>query len=226
MRTHFFLAVEPKATKSLVRGLFLCFAVAALPAAWGQAWEVGGAVGGGFYTSQDLTSPTGTASASIRPNLAASFWAGGFSRRKLGGELRYDYQMGDLHLSGGGTSASFSARTQAVHYDLLWSFFGHDSRVQPFVAAGAGVKIYQGTGTQVVYQPLSNVALLTQAQDLTPLVSAGGGIKFKIAPHVNFRVEVHDYLTPFPKQVITPITGKTPGWLEDFVPMAGLAYVF
>ncbi len=57
---------------------------------------------------------------------------------------------------------------------------------------------------QVVYQPLSNFALLTQAQDLTPLVSAGGGVKIQLAPHVQLRAELHDYLTPFPKQVITP----------------------
>lgn len=200
--------------------------IAVLPAAWGQQWEVGGVVGWGFYTSQNVTSATGTASASIQPNVSASFWIDGFSHRKFGGEVRYDYGMGDLHLSGGGTSASFAARSQALHYDLLWSFLGNEAPVQPFVAAGAGIKIYQGTGTQVLYQPLSNVALLTQTKDLTPLASAGVGLKIKIAPHVNLRVDVHDYLTPFPKQVITPVTGKTPGWLQDFVPAAGLAFTF
>ena len=35
-------------------------------------------------------------------------------------------------------------------------------------------------------------------------MSAGGGVKVQLAPHLQLRVELHDYLTPFPKQVITP----------------------
>jgi hypothetical protein len=210
----------------LAQMLVVCASLAAVPAAWGQKWEIGGAVGGGFYTSQDITAPTGSASASIQPNLMGSVWVGSTGTGHWGGELRYDYGMGDLHLSGSGTSASFAARSQAIHYDLLWHFLGSEAAVQPFVAAGAGIKIYTGTGTQVLYQPLSNVALLTQAQDLTPMASVGGGLKFKLAPHVNLRLEIHDYLTPFPKQVITPVTGKTPGWLQDFVPAAGIAFEF
>lgn len=210
----------------LARMLVVCAGVAAVPAAWGQKWEIGGAAGGGFYTSQDVTAPTGSASASIQPNLMGSIWLGNTGSGHWGGELRYDYGMGDLHLSGSGSSASFAAHSQAIHYDLLWHFFGSEAPVQPFVAGGAGIKIYTGTGTQVVFQPLSNVALLTQARDLTPLVSAGAGLKFKLLPHVNLRLEIHDYLTPFPKQVITPVSGKTPGWLQEFVPAAGLAFEF
>ena len=93
------------------------------------------------------------------------------------------------------------------------------------VAVGAGVKLYQGTGAQVAYQPLSNIALLTQQQDLAPLVSAGGGVKFQLSPHLQIRMDVHDYLTPFPKNVITPnMGGKVGGWLQDIVPMIGISY--
>jgi hypothetical protein len=212
----------------LARTLVVCISVAALPAAWGQKWEVGGAVGGGFYTSPDIAPPSGagSAAATIETNLAGSVWLGNDSPGKWGGELRYDYQMGDLHLSQGGTAASFAARTQDIHYDFLWNFLGNEAVVQPFLAGGGGIKIYQGTGTQVVYQPLSNIALLTQAQDLTPMASVGAGLKFKLLPHLNLRVDIHDYLTPFPKQVITPVSGKTQAWLQDFVPMAGLSFVF
>lgn len=210
----------------LARILVVCACAAALPAAWGQKWEVGGAVGGGFYTSDDISSPSGTASAKIGANLAGSFWLGNSGRGKWGGELRYDYEMGDLELNQNSTHASFAGRSQAVHYDLLWQPAGSEAVIQPFVAFGAGIKIYQGTGTQVVYQPLSNIALLTQAQDLVAMASVGGGIKVKIAPRVSLRLDIHDFLTPFPKQVITPVTGKSPGWLQDFVPMAGLAFTF
>lgn len=210
------------------RTLVVCASLAVLPAAWGQKWEIGGAVGGGFYTAPDISAPngSGSAAATIQPGLSGSVWVGNDGAGKWGGELRYDYEMGDLHLKQGSTTASFGAHSQAIHYDIMWNFMGNEAPIQPFVAAGAGIKIYQGTGTQVVYQPLSNIALLTQAQDLTPMASAAFGLKFKIAPHVNLRVDVHDYLTPFPKQVITPVSGKTPGRLQDFVPAAGLSFVF
>jgi hypothetical protein len=209
----------------LARMLVVCAAV--LPAALAQKWEVGGSVGGGFSTSDDVTSPSGSASAKIQTGLAGSVWVGNYSSGRWGGELRYDYQMGDLELSQGSTQPTFAAHSQDVHYDFLWHFTGGESHIQPFVAVGAGIKIYEGTGTQVVYQPLSNIALLTQARDLVPMASAGFGVKFKLASHLMLRLDVHDYLNPFPKQVIAPAPGaKVSGWLQDFVPMAGLAFVF
>ena len=200
-------------------------AMAITPSAFAQSWEVGGGAGGGFYTSQDVTAPFGSASAKIQTNVAGSAWLDNNSSGRWGGELRYDYQMGALELSSGSTQATFAARTQAMHYDVLYHFAPRGARIRPFVAAGAGIKIYQGTGAQVEYQPLSNIALLTQTQDLTPLVSAGGGVKMQLTPRVQLRFEVHDYLTPFPKQVITPNQGaKAGGWFQDFVPMVGLSY--
>jgi hypothetical protein len=210
-----------KATRILV----VCAAL--LPAAWAQKWEVGGSVGGGFSSSSDVSSPSGTASATIQTGMVGSLWLGNYSSQsKWGGELRYDYQMGNLQLSQGSAKPTFAAHSQDIHYDFLWHFVGGEARVQPFVAVGAGIKIFEGTGTQMVYQPLSNIALLTQAQDLVPMASAGAGLKFKLATHVMLRLDVHDYLTPFPKQVIAPVGNKTPGWLQDFVPMAGFAFVF
>lgn len=204
--------------------LFVCFAALAT-GAFAQSWEVGAGVGGGFYTSQTVSSPAGSASAKIQNGLAGSVWVGNSWQGHWSGELRYDYGMGDLALSSGGTSASFSARTQQFHYDLMWHATSSESRIRPYVAAGAGIKLYQGTGAQVVYQPLSNVALLTQQQDLTPMVSAGGGVKFQLSPHVQIRLDVHDYLTPFPNKVITPNAGaKVGGWLQDIVPMIGISY--
>ena len=125
--------------------------------------------------------------------------------------------MGTLALSSGGTTATFGAHTQQFHYDMLWHATPSRIPHPSLVAAGAGIKLYQGTGAQVAYQPLSNIALLTQQQDLRPLVSAGGGVKFQISPHVQLRLDVHDYLTPFPKNVITPNAGaKVGGWLHGF----------
>jgi hypothetical protein len=208
----------------ILQMLLVCSAVLA-PRVMAQSWEVGGGVGGGFYTSQTVTSPAGSASAKIQTGLAGSAWLGNTWQGHWSGELRYDYEMGNLALSSGGTSASFGAHTQQFHYDIMWHATSSESRIRPYVAAGAGVKLYNGTGAQVAYQPLSNYALLTQQQDLTPLVSAGAGVKFQVSQHVQFRLDVHDYLTPFPNKVITPNVGaKVGGWLQDFVPMIGISY--
>lgn len=194
--------------------------------AMAQRWEFGGGVGGGFYTSQDISSPGGSASAKIASNLDASVWLGNNGAGHWSGELRYDFQMGDLQLSGQGTKATFGAQTHSIHYDLVWNASSAEAAVRPFVAVGAGIKDYVGTGTQVAFQPLENIALLTKASDITPLISAGGGIKFQLSRHTMFRVEIRDYLTPFPKQVITPNAGaKVSGWLMDFVPLVGISYL-
>jgi hypothetical protein len=204
--------------------LLVCSAVVA-PRVMAQSWEVGGGVGGGFYTSETVSSSAGSASAKIQTGVSGSVWLGNTWQGHWSGELRYDYGMGDLALSSGGTSVSFGAHTQQFHYDIMWHATSSESRIRPYVAAGAGVKLYQGTGAQSAYQPLSNYALLTQQQDLTPLVSAGAGVKFQLSPHVQIRLDVHDYLTPFPKNVITPNVGsKVGGWLQDFVPMIGISY--
>lgn len=199
--------------------VLLCSAVSA------QNWEVGGGVGGSFYTSQDVAAPAGSASAKIQTGLAAGAWVGNNFKGHWSGEVRYEFTTGNLALSSGGTTATFGAHTQQFHYDVMWHATPAESRVRPYVAVGAGIKLYQGIGMQTVYQPLSNFALLTQQQDLTPLLSAGGGVKFLISPHVQLRLDVRDYLTPFPKNVITPNAGaKVGGWLQEFVPMVGISY--
>ena len=143
----------------------------------------------------------------------------------MSGEVRYEFQTGDLALSSGGTTATFGAHTQQFHYDVVWHVTASETRIRPYVEAGAGVKLYQGIGQQMVYQPLSNFAVLTQQQDLRALVSAGGGVKMQLSQHMQLRFDIHDYMTPFPKNVITPNPGaKVGGWLMDFVPMVGISY--
>ena len=205
--------------------LTVCGIMAFVPAAFAQRWEVGGGIGGGFYSARDISSPGGSASAKIKSNVSASAWLGNNSHNRLGGEFRYDYQRGDLLLHQGSTEAAFGAETHAVHYDFHYHFADSEARVRPFAAAGAGIKIYNGTGTEQVTQPLSKIALLTKAQDLTALVSVGAGVKMHLAPHVWLRLEVHDYLTPFPKEVIAPALGASAGgWLNDIVPSIGLSF--
>ena len=206
--------------------ILICGLAGALPAL-AQSWEIGGAAGGGFYTSQQVTSPSGNANASIATGLSASAWLGNDSGRLFGGEVRYDFGNGDLKLSSGGTNVHFSSQTHAVHYDFLMHFAPRGARIRPFIAAGAGIKLYEGTGQQQVYQPLENIAILTATNDTVPLVSVGAGVKIAVTPSMMIRIDVHDYLSPFPNQVIAPATGaKESGWLQDFVPAAGIAFTF
>lgn len=207
--------------------LYITFfaSLAAAPAAWAQSWEVGLGAGGSFMTSQTISNPLGNASAGRGPAIAASAWLDNNSSGMLGGELRYDYEHGDLKLNSGGTGVSFGSMSNAIHYDLVLNLSSKEASVRPFVAAGAGVKIYSGTGAEQPYQPLGNIAALADVRDVRPLVSVGGGLKFKISPAASFRIEVHDFLTPFPNKLILPVNGsKVGGWLSDFVVMAGLSF--
>lgn len=209
--------------------VFLAFftMLACAPSMFGQKWEVGGGVGASFYTSQDYKNALNAAKAGLSDGLVASFWLENNSSSLLGGELRYDYENTNLKLSSGSTNASFGADTHAIHYDFQLHFTPRGSHVRPFVAAGGGVKLYRGTGQEAAFQPLSNLALLTKANEITGLISVGAGIKLSLAHALQLRLEVHDFLTPFPKKVIAPAQGsKVNGWLQDFVALAGISFTF
>ncbi len=209
------------------RSVSIFVLLAAVPSAVAQNWEVGGGVGGSIYTSQTAQSAAGSASAGLAAGVTGSAWLGNNSGDRLGGEFRYDYSTGSLKLSGNGGSAQFAARTQDFHYDFLYHFTPRSSRIRPFVLGGGGVKVYTGTGQEQAYQPLEQIALLSKTSQTTGLVSVGGGIKFNVSERLQFRVEVHDYLSPFPTNVIAPAPGaKLSGWLQQFVPGFGIAYTF
>jgi hypothetical protein len=202
--------------------------LASTPAAFAQNWEVGVGGGGNFYTSQTFTNPAGNASAKLASGFIVSAWLDNNSSGPFGGELRYDYEHSDLKLSDGSTSTTFGgAQTNAIHYDAVFHFAPRESRVVPYVTGGVGVKDYSGTGKEQVFQPLSDIALLTKTSQFKPLLVVGGGIKFQVASNVTFRVELHDFLTPFPDKVIAPALGsKVGGWLSDFAAMAGISFSF
>lgn len=200
-------------------------ALTTAPLALAQRWEVGAAGGGAFYTSETFTNPVGDAKAGLGPGFAVSGWLANNTGNVIGGELRYDYERADLKLSSSGTDVSFGGQTNAVHYDMLVHFAPSESHLRPFIAAGAGVKLYSGTGKEEAYQPLSDIALLTKTNQIEPVVSVGGGLKFALTQSTLLRLEIHDYLSPFPQNVIAPAQGsKVGGWLSDFVVSAGVSF--
>jgi outer membrane protein with beta-barrel domain len=206
---------------------------AALPVCWAQEaggprkWEVGALGGGSFYNSAPVSGPAGSGDAGIKNGLAVGGFVGNDVYRLLGGEIRYEYLPGDLKVSSGGASATFNGQAHAIHYDFLFHFAPSGSHIRPFVSAGGGVKIYQGTSSATVTQPLSALALLTNTHETKGLGVFGGGIKARLTRHAMLRFEVQDFLTPFPRQVIAPAPGaKISGLLNEIVFMAGLGFTF
>ncbi len=200
---------------------------AAASAALAQSWEVGAAGGYGFYTKKSVTAGSATGEVGFENGFAASGWLGNDMHRYIGGEFRYTYRKGDLFVSSGGTKATFAGEAHAIHYDFLIHAAPRGARVRPFAAIGAGIKVYRGTGKTEVFQPLSNLALLSPVTETKGMASVGGGVKFHLTDSIVFRVEVRDYITPIPKQVIAPSVGaKFSGIIHDIVPTFGIAAVF
>jgi len=196
-----------------------------LPAAMAQKWEFGVGAGGGFYTPRDVKLGSDSASAKFKTNVALSTWIGNNISEKVGGELRYSYQLGDMQLKQNSAEAAFGAESHTVNYNLLFYTQPSEAKVRPFVSAGAGMKFYRGTGTESISQPLSQFALLTKANDLTGVVSVGGGVKMRMGSRAWLRFDVYDYMSPFPKQVIVPNVGASvSGWTHDIVPMVSVSF--
>jgi hypothetical protein len=193
-----------------------------------QEWEVGGMASYGFYHNVDATNPLGSAVTGFSPGAAFGAVVGYNASRILGGEFRYTYAMSDLKLSSGGTDVSFGGMAHILGYDLIiHPPYKHGRKIQPFLAIGGGMKLYRGTGSEQTYQALEGYALLSKTQEVEPMISAGGGFKMMLSQRVLLRAEVRDYITPFPKNVIVPLPPtKVSGWLNDFVPMVGISYIF
>jgi outer membrane protein W len=200
-------------------------AAAAVPAALGQSWEVGGGAGAGFFLPKDVERPAETANFRIQPGVAVSGWLSNNTSDHWGGEIRYTYQSGQLQLKQGPAKATFDSERHTLHYDFQWHATQRDATARPYIAFGAGVRVYRGTGTEQLTQPLSRFLLLTRTQELQGLLSTGVGVKTKLSQHWQFRVDVHNYMTRFPKEVAAPNLGaKVGGWVFDLVPMAGLTW--
>jgi hypothetical protein len=196
------------------------------PAAFAQSWEVGGGGGGSFTTSADVTNPALSGQAKIGVGFAAGAWLANNITNHWGGEIRYDLGFGDLQLTSGGTKASFSGQTHAIHYDFAYHFQNTEAPFRPYVSFGGGMKLFRGTGTEVASQPLNNLALLTRTNDLRPLVSVGAGIKIN-ARKIGFRIEARDNMSPFPDKVIAPAQNSSVGgWLHELVVFAGICAFF
>lgn len=204
----------------------LLVAGAAAPGALAQKWEIGVLGGGSMYNSASVTNGSASGSVGFKsgPAVGAFFGQNG---NRFSGELRYDYLPSDLKVSSGGSEATFAGMAHAIHYDMQFNFTSSEAAIRPFVSAGGGVKIFEGTGSPTITQPLSNLALLTNTHETKGLGVVGGGIKAKLGSRITFRLQVQDFITPFPRQVIAAAPGaKISGILHDIVFSAGIGVAF
>lgn len=192
-----------------------------------QSWEFGGVGGAGFLSNVNVSSPLGSAKAGFAPGGAFGAFFGQSIGNHFAGEVRYEFLQSDLQLSSGGTTAKFNGVAHAVHYDLIWHTNRKDSPVQFFAAAGGGMKIWQGTGTEQAYQPLSQFGYFTKTHAVKPMASVGAGITYRVSQRIYLRTEFRDFITMFPTQLIAPAPNTKYGSvLHNFVPMVGMDYVF
>jgi opacity protein-like surface antigen len=192
-----------------------------------RQWELGAAAGFGAMRNATISNPSGSAAAGMDNRFAASVVLGQDLYQRLGGELRYTFRDDDLVLKSGGTKVNMDGESHLMQYDTLFYAVRKGSRIRPYAAAGAGIRWFSGTGNEYVNQPLGNFALLTKTDEVKPLISVGGGVKVRVTSHLDVRLDFRDYISPFPEKLFVAAPGsKIRGWLNDFVPFAGVGWVF
>ena len=192
-----------------------------------QDGEIGIAAGYGEYRNGSVLSADGTAKAGFMNRFVVSAVITEDQYDHLSGEFRYLYQDGDPFIRAQGIETRLQGQSHAFSYDVLVHFKPLDSKIRPYVTAGVGAKLYIVRGPPNPNQPLSDIATLTTANDMKLLVVGGAGVKMRLQRHTTVRVDVLDYITPFPKTQIKPAPLATPrGIFHQFTPMVGVSYVF
>lgn len=200
-------------------------ALLAAPGLLAQRWEFGGAGGASFYSKKSIAASAGTVDAKFNPGFGFGAYFGQIGNR-LGGEIRYDYNMNEMELNGLGKSVKMNGRSQSFHYDVHVYFNKARNKVRPYLLGGAGLRLYEGTSSAGVVQPLMNIAVLTDTTQWKPLVVAGGGVRIEASKHVHVRAEFRVNMTESPNEIITPTGGKIDGWLFQFAPVFSISYVW
>lgn len=202
-------------------------AVCAAPALRAQPYEFTVLGGGNLTLNTTIENPAGNADAGFKKGWSAGVAFGQNMYEHVGGEIRYTYQRHEMKLESGSARAQFGAESHAVHYDILIHSTGRESAVRPYVAIGGGVRQFRGTGEEVVFQPLSDIAVLTKTSQAKPMLSVGAGVKFSIGGSMKLRLDVHDYITSLPKDVIALAPNSSAsGWLNNIVPTIGISWTF
>ena len=210
------------------RGWRLAALLVLATVAWAQPkWYLGATAGYAIAPASTATQGAEKADTGFKPGATLGVVGGQDLYEHLSGEFRYLFRFSDLKVAQGGTEVRFAGRAHLFHYDLLIMARKRSDPVRPYLAVGGGVKLYQGTGEEAAFQPLSRFAILTRTRQVVGMASFGGGVRIQIGERSWLRWELRDCLTPFPKTVIAPGRGaKISGWVHDLVPMASIGVSF
>jgi len=138
-----------------------------------QQYELGAV--GGFGTAFGLSAKSASgesADTGVGSGVALGVFFGDNLYGRFGGEFRYLYRSGALRVESGGEKATFSGRSHLFQYDLVVHSKPPGERIRPFAAVGIGARLYQGTGIERAFQPLSQFVLLTKTSEARVLLSA------------------------------------------------------
>ena len=196
-------------------------------AAFGQQYEIGANVGYGFYRNGTIYLASTTAQAGIRNRFAAGIILGDEFSNYVSAEFRYLYHDGHPFLQAPGVKSDIQGQSDALTVEFLFHFKTREHRLRPFLAGGSGAKEYVIAGPEPFPQPIPQIASLT-ANDVWKVVfSVGGGVKFRLLPHMLLRAEFRDYLTTFPRQqIVSALHNTARGVFEQFTPLFGASYTF
>ena len=213
----------------MLKGLVCALVLAAAPAIAQEPaqWEVG--VIGGFGCAPSLTVKNSVTSASTgyANGGVIGIYGGEDMYRYWSGEANYLYRMSNLKLSGNGKSVEFGGHTHIITGDFLAHFRPTGARIRPYISFGGGIEVIQGTGTESATQPLGNLAALTHTNEVLAVGEAGAGVKVQLTRHVRLRVQVRDFISHAPDQVITPAPGASiSGIVNDIVGMGTLGFTW
>jgi hypothetical protein len=215
--------------EKMLKGLVWTLVLAAAPAIAQEParWELGVIGGFGYAPSLTVRNSAASASTGFAKGGVIGFYAGEDSYRYWGGEATYLYRMSDLKLSGSGKSVKFGGHTHLITGDFLAHFRPVGSHIRPFISFGGGVEVIQGTGEESAAQPLGNLAALTATREVLPVGEAGAGVKIQLRPHLRLRVQVRDYISAAPNEVIAPAPGAViHGFVNDIIGMGTLAWTW
>jgi hypothetical protein len=209
--------------------LYLLVLLAAVPMlCLSQEWELGGAGGYGWHSNPSIHSLLpGSAEAGFPDKGVFGVVFGENMHEYLGGEIRYLFQTGGPELKSDGVQTKLNGHTQVIVYDFLFHMKQKEAKLRPFIAGGAGIKVFRGSGDFLVNQPLQGFARLVEHTQVEPAISAGVGLKYRLTRHAQVRVDFRTYFSPLPDEIFRrPRTATLHGWVYEFVPMAGISYVF
>lgn len=192
-----------------------------------QTWEIGAMGGYGWYQNPSITNPiqSGQAGFPSRPAVGVVF--GDNAYNYVGGEIRWLFRFGGPQVTSNGIREAAAGYTNAVTYEFLFHATPRESKVRPFVAAGAGIKAYTNTFRDF-NQQVGSLAILGGETAVEPAISVGAGVKYVLPKHVQLRLDFHTIMTPLPTGLIRPLGAQTRvhGWVYDFLPLLEVGYVF